>query len=80
MAYFDANHDGVRQADERGLSGIKVYLDTNNNGSLDTGEQWTITSVDHFYTPAVNELGTYAFTHLPRGNYVLREIVRANKM
>lgn len=77
MAYFDANHNGVREASERGLSGIKVYIDANNNGQLDSTEQWTTTSVDQFFTPSVNELGTFSFSHLPRGTYTLREIVQS---
>ena len=77
MAYFDANQNGVREASERGLSGIKVYIDANNNAQFDSTEQWTTTSVDQFFTPSVNELGTYSFLHLPRGNYTIREIVPA---
>ncbi len=75
MAFFDANHNGTRDAGERGLSGVQIYIDANNNGSLDSTEQSTFSSVDQFFTPAVNELGTYSFTHLPRGNYTIREIV-----
>lgn len=75
IAYFDANHNGIRDASERGLSGIKVYIDANNNGQFDSTEQSTITSIDQFFTPAVNELGTYSFGHLPRGTYTVREIV-----
>lgn len=77
MAFFDANKDGVHDPLERGLSGITVYLDSNNNGSLDAGEPTTISSVDQFYTPTVNEVGTYSFSHLARGTYHVREIVPA---
>ncbi len=75
IAYFDANHNGVRDVSERGLSGVKVYIDANGNGQLDSTEQWTTTSIDQFFTPSVNELGTFSFSHLPRGTYTLREIV-----
>jgi VCBS repeat-containing protein len=73
--FFDANHNGAKDIGERGLSGITVYLDSNNNGSPDAGEPTTVTSADLFFTPGVNEAGNYAFTHLVRGNYQVREVV-----
>jgi VCBS repeat-containing protein len=76
-AFFDANHNGMRDAGEKGLSGITVYLDTNDNGALDPGELSTTTSTDLFFTPAINEAGNYSFTHLGRGTYHVREIVPA---
>ncbi|MCA9167999.1 MAG: tandem-95 repeat protein, partial [Planctomycetales bacterium] len=76
-AFFDANQNGVRDAGERGLSGITVYLDYNDNGLLDAGEPSTATSVDLFYTPSQDETGDYSFTHLARGTYKVREIVPA---
>jgi hypothetical protein len=72
--YFDANKNGVRDAGERGLSGITVYLDANDNGALDAGEASYVTLADLFYTPAVNETGTFEFTHLGGGTYHVREI------
>ncbi len=77
-AFFDANHDGTRNVGELGLSGISVYLDINNNGSLDAGEPTTTTSSDLFYTPSINEAGNFSFTHLARGTYTLREVVPDN--
>lgn len=73
--FFDANHNGLRDVGERGLSGISVYLDANGNGIQDVGEISTVTSGDLFFTPAVNETGNYSFTHLARGNYQVREVV-----
>jgi hypothetical protein len=73
--YVDSNQNGVRDAGERGLPGITVFMDVNNNGALDVGEPSTITSTDLFYTPAVNEAGSYQFTHLAVGVYHIREIV-----
>ncbi len=75
VAFVDSNKNGVRDTGERGLAGITVYLDTNNNGALDVGEPSTITSADLFYTPAVDEAGTYTFTHLRSNLYHVREIV-----
>lgn len=75
IVYKDGNVNGIRDAGEVGISGVTVYLDTNNNGVMDPTEPSTISSVDLFYTPATNELGTYSFTHLPRGEYQVRELV-----
>ena len=73
--FADKNKDGIRNADEPGLAGTTVYLDLNNNAVLDAGEPSLLTSSDLFYTPAVNEAGTYAFTHLAAGNYVVRMVL-----
>ena len=73
--FHDANNNGVRDAGERGLAGVTVFLDTNTNGLLDPGEPSTVTQLDFFFTPAVDETGNYSFTHLGRGNYSVREIV-----
>ena len=66
---------GVRDPGERGLGGFTVYLDTNTNGMLDPGEPQTATSSDLFFTPAVDEAGTYSFTHLALGTYTVRVIL-----
>lgn len=73
--FADSNHNGVRNAGERGLDGVTVFLDANNNNVLDPGEQFTTTSADQFFTPAVDEAGTYSFTHLALGTYTVRTIL-----
>ncbi len=73
IAFKDANGNNLFDAGEKGISGIPIYLDLNNNGVQDAAEPATLSSVDLFYTPDVNELGTYSFTHLTRGTYVVRE-------
>ncbi len=73
--YVDSDHDGVRDAGERGLSGVTVFLDLNDDGVLETGEPNLVTSTDLYYTPGTDEAGTYAFAHLAGGTYKLREIV-----
>jgi hypothetical protein len=75
--YFDANRNGTRDAGERGLAGITVFLDTNDNGLLDPGEASAVSSADLFFTPSVDETGSYSFTHLPAGTYHVREILPA---
>ncbi|MGL5058868.1 MAG: MSCRAMM family protein, partial [Microcoleus sp.] len=47
------------------ISGVRVYIDANDNGALDTGEQSALTNTE----------GRAAFTNLPAGNYVVREVV-----
>jgi hypothetical protein len=75
VAFNDANGNGTRDAGEHGLPGIPVYLDSNENGVQDAGEPSVVTSNDLFYTPAVDESGTYSFTHLPAGTFHVREVV-----
>lgn len=75
--YSDTNKDGTRSLGERGLAGITVYLDLNNNSQLDPTEPQMLTSEDLFYTPDVDEAGTYSFTHLAKGTYTVREIIPA---
>ncbi len=65
--YNDLNANGRYEPaqGELPISGVTVFLDTNNNGTPDTGEQQIRT----------NEQGRGAFTNLPVGNYVVREVV-----
>lgn len=78
-AFNDKNKNGIRDAGEAGLSGITVFLDANNNGTLDPTELSTTTSADLYYTPAIDEAGTYSFSHLPKGTYQVREILPAEQ-
>ena len=75
--FADSNKDGVRNIDEKGLNGIVVYLDTNGNAAYDVSEPTTTTSEDLFFTPAVDEAGTYSFTHLASGTYQVRQVIPA---
>lgn len=75
--FADTNKNGVRDPGEHGLAGITVYIDSNNNNTLDPTEPSVVTSIDEFYTPTVDEAGSYSFTHLVQGNYVVRTIVPA---
>ncbi|MFN0053016.1 MAG: SdrD B-like domain-containing protein [Planctomycetales bacterium] len=76
--FADTNQSGGRNAGEQGLAGITVYLDVNHNGSLDPTDPQMVTSTDLFFTPAVDEAGTYSFTHLAAGTYTVRVIVPAS--
>jgi hypothetical protein len=53
----DANRNGQRDGPEKGLAGITVFIDLNNNGTLDPGEPYTTT----------NAAGLYSFASLPVG-------------
>lgn len=65
--YNDLNANGRYEPaqGEAPISGVTVFLDTNNNGTADAGERQLRT----------NEQGRGAFTNLPLGNYVVREVV-----
>ncbi len=57
---------GTTSYTENGMAGVTIYLDLNNNGSLNTGEPSTITASD----------GSFSFTGLANGQtYVVREVV-----
>jgi len=63
--FEDFNLNGYRDGNEPAISGVTVYLDTNNNGALDGGEASTTS----------NQFGTFAFNNLAPGTYNLREVV-----
>ena len=65
--YHDLNADGVRDQGEDGLSSWTVFLDSNTNGVLDSGEPSQVTDVD----------GKFRFAGLDAGDYRVAEVVRA---
>ncbi|MCA9202231.1 MAG: hypothetical protein KDA59_04270, partial [Planctomycetales bacterium] len=67
--------NGARDASEEGLPNITVFLDLNDDGFLDEDEPSTVTSQDLFYTPDVDEAGTYLFEKLAGGTYVVRQVL-----
>ncbi len=75
--FADSDKNGTRGTGERGLADIVVYLDVDNDSTLDAGEPETVTSADQFYTPSIDEAGSYSFTHLAPGTYTVRAIVPA---
>jgi len=62
----DPNANGW-DAGETKLSGWTVFLDSNRNGTLDSGERSTVSASD----------GYYAFGSLPAGTYTVREVVQS---
>ncbi|MFO0941496.1 MAG: tandem-95 repeat protein [Pirellulales bacterium] len=75
--FSDKNHNGLRDAGENGISGITFFLDLNGNAALDAGEPSQSSSIDQFFTPGVDETGTFNFTHLANGTYQVRQILPA---
>ena len=56
----DMDNDGVQDATESGLSGIRVYIDANSNGSYNVGELNDITDANGGYTISGLSAGTYS--------------------
>ena len=61
--YNDLDGDGVHDTGETGLAGWTVYIDANNNGTWDAGENFAIT----------DEYGYYAIPNVFPGTYTVRE-------
>ena len=72
FVWHDEDGNGIFHKGEVPLSGRTVYLDTNDNGSLDAGEPTRVTAIDDPATPQ-DETGSYIFDTLPRGDYVVRQ-------
>jgi len=64
----DSNQNGILDAEEERLSGITVYLDQNNNGSLNEAEPTALTNVN----------GEYEFRDLNTGIYQVRVVPSAD--
>jgi hypothetical protein len=67
VKFEDRNHNRVQDADEPGLAGWTVFLDSDADGALDPGEPATVT----------NSTGRYAFNGLFPGNYTVAELPQA---
>ena len=64
--YEDIDGDGtLKDGDHHRIAGVTIYLDTNNNGVLDSGEPTAIT----------DSHGNYDFVGLAAGTYHVREVV-----
>ena len=61
--WLDVTGNGL-SPDDTAMSGVKIYLDTNNDGSWESNEPSQFTAAD----------GTYSFTGLAAGTYVVREV------
>ena len=61
--YFDVTGNGMTP-DDTPMAGVRIYLDTNNDGIWESTEPSQITGAN----------GTYAFTGLAAGTYTVREV------
>lgn len=64
VVFNDGNSNTVMDEGEAQLSGWVVYLDTNDNGNLDSGE------------PTKTTASPYVFSNLADGTYTVREVVQ----
>src|SRR5205085_12478005 len=64
LVFQDNNGDGGRQAGEPGRAGVSVFLDSNSNGVLDSGEPVVKTDAT----------GAFTFSNLGASPYQLRAV------
>lgn len=64
IKFNDTNANSLFDAGETPLAGWTIYIDANGNGTLDATEPTTVTGTN----------GSYVFTNVPPGNYILREV------
>ncbi|MBI3466005.1 MAG: hypothetical protein HY000_23570, partial [Planctomycetes bacterium] len=64
--FEDHNGNGVKDSEDQGLAGWTIFLDANNNGTLDTSETSTTTDAN----------GNYSFASLGAGVYRVREVLQ----
>jgi uncharacterized protein (DUF2141 family) len=65
LVFSDVNGNGKLDTGEKGIPNVKVYLDTNKNGTPDSGEAFILTDAS----------GNYKFSNLNPGAYRVREVV-----
>jgi serine-aspartate repeat-containing protein C/D/E len=63
--FNDANGDGSQGASEAGISGVELFLDLKDDGTLDSGDPTTVTTAT----------GLYTFANLVAGSYRIREML-----
>ncbi|MEG4417055.1 DUF4347 domain-containing protein [Microcoleus sp. LAD1_D5] len=66
LKFNDLNNNRVQDTGELGLANWQFFLDTNDNGTLDTGEPNTLTDA----------AGNYQFLDLSAGTYKVREVLQ----
>lgn len=75
--WFDFNANGVYDRGEEPISGVTVYLDANDNGQLDEGEQSTVSGVPSTDPPSDALIaldGFYSFAVEP-GDHIIRQVL-----
>ncbi|MEG5140260.1 MULTISPECIES: SdrD B-like domain-containing protein [unclassified Microcoleus] len=66
VKFNDFNANGRLDAGEPPIANTQIYIDLNNNSSLDSGEANTFS----------DSQGNYSFRNVPVGSYVIREVPR----
>lgn len=74
VKWEDINGNAEFDPHERGLPGVTIYVDLNNNGFLESDEPQAVTMRDNPDTD-FDEAGRYEITGLDAGDYVIREVV-----
>jgi uncharacterized delta-60 repeat protein len=69
LFWDDANGNGSRDASEIALDDWLLFLDANNNGLLDPGEEFTRTTTSQ-------QPPNYRFDNLPAGTYTVRYVMK----
>ncbi len=69
IKWNDKDVDGIKDNNESGLANWQIYLDSNNNGQLDTGETFTTTDANGAYTLINLEPGTYTVAEVPQPDW-----------
>ena len=65
--FEDLNLNGYRDGNEPAISGVKIFIDTNGDGQLQSTEPTTTS----------DQFGTFRFSNLAPGNYKIREVTPA---
>ena len=78
VKWNDVDADGVRDDGERGIGGVTVFVDLNDNGLLDTDEPSATTAFDDPNT-AEDEGGLYRIEGVVQGTHAIAEQLPAGR-
>ncbi|MFN9048914.1 MAG: SdrD B-like domain-containing protein [Planctomyces sp.] len=67
--FSDLNENGIKDADEGGISGWTVFADYNSDGFLTTGEPTAVANADGDYILGSISAGTWPIYQIPVGGY-----------
>ena len=70
--FKDSDKDGLKDTNEAGLSGWRVYVDDNKNGRYDTGESYTFSDSAGNWTMKGLNPRAYTVRIVQQGTYVLQ--------
>ena len=75
VKWIDLDADGERDPGEPGQDGVRIYLDSNENGQWDANETYTWTREDDPATTDVDETGWWKICGVVPGIYTVREVL-----